>query len=228
MNIGMLIFPNVTQLDFTAPHEVFARCKNFKISVIAKSLAPVIASDGLSLNPNTTLDSSPDLDLLFVPGGPRIGELMADLEILNFLRQQEDKARYITSVCTGALLLGAAGLLQGYRAATHWLSMDLLTIFGATAVPERIVIDRNRITAGGVTAGIDFALQVISEISGEEEAKKIQLLIEYNPQPPFQSGHPSVADPKLVEKVYKERKSLQEQLKAQAMHAAQLFCKLSS
>ena len=224
MNIGMLIFPGLTQLDFTAPHEAFSRVKDINIFIIAKELHSVTASDGLSLNPNTALQDSPVLDLIFVPGGPGVSQLMADMEILNFLRQQAETARYVTSVCTGSLVLGAAGLLQGYRATTHWTCMDLLPYFGAISTAERIVVDRNRITGGGVTAGIDFALQVISEIYGDSEACAVQLLLEYNPQPPFHSGHPSVADPTLVAKVLQRLDSLQKQRKAQAIEAAQLFC----
>ncbi|MEK6244499.1 MAG: DJ-1/PfpI family protein [Pseudomonadota bacterium] len=193
MIIGMLIFPEMTQLDFTGPYEVFAQLPGCEVKVIARSLEPVTARGGLRFLPDTAIDDAAPLDLLFVPGGPGVGALMEDRKVLQFLRDRSQHARYVTSVCTGALVLGAAGLLKGYRATTHWLSLDLLPIFGATAVPDRIVIDRNRITGGGVTAGIDFALTVAGELCGVDAAKTIQLLIEYNPSPPFNCGHPSTA-----------------------------------
>jgi len=157
MKIGMLIFPDMTQLDFTGPYEVFAQLPGSQVHVIAKSLEPVAAIGGLRFLPDTAMDDTPQLDLLFVAGGPGVGALMEDRATLEFLRRQAEQARYVTAVCTGALVLGAAGLLKGYRATTHWLSMELLPLFGAEAVADRVVIDRNRITGGGVTAGIDFA-----------------------------------------------------------------------
>lgn len=139
--------------------------------------------------------------MLCIPGGRGQTALMTDPEVLDWLKERGARARYVTSVCTGALVLGAAGLLKGYRAATHWAFQGLLPLFGATPVEERVVIDRNRITGGGVTAGIDFALRVAAELAGEEEAKRIQLYLEYDPAPPFTSGHPRVADPALVASV---------------------------
>jgi cyclohexyl-isocyanide hydratase len=224
MNIGMLIFPDMTQLDFTGPYEVFTQVPGAQIKVISKSLEPVTAKGGLRFMPDTTMDAAPQLDVIFVPGGPGVGPLMEDRATLEFLRRQSKEAKYVTSVCTGALVLGAAGLLKGYRATTHWLSLELLPIFGATTATDRVVTDRNRITGGGVTAGIDFALTLAGEIAGEDKAKSIQLLIEYNPAPPFACGHPATADATIVDKVRAERAPMQGARIEQAKRAAALFC----
>ena len=224
MIIGMLIFPDMTQLDFTGPYEVFAQMQGCEVRVIAKTLQPVAARGGLRFMPDTTLDDAPPLDLVFVPGGPGVGALMEDKAVLEFLRRQAQQAKYVTSVCTGALVLGAAGLLKGYRATTHWLSLDLLPVFGATAMPDRVVFDRNRITGGGVTAGIDFALSVAGEVLGADAAKTIQLLIEYNPAPPFACGHPGTADAGIVDGLRVARAPMQASRLEQARRAAALYC----
>lgn len=224
MIIGMLIFEDMTQLDFTGPYEVFAQMPGCEVKVIAESLRPVAARGGLRFVPDTTIDDAPPLDLIFVPGGPGVGALMEDRRVLEFLRRQARQARYVTSVCTGALVLGAAGLLKGYRATTHWLSLELLPVFGAIAVPDRTVIDRNRVTGGGVTAGIDFALTLAAEICGVETAKSIQLLMEYNPAPPFACGHPDVADAAIVENLRRIRAPLQAARLEQARRAAERYC----
>lgn len=224
MNIGMLIFPDMTQLDFTGPYEVFAQLPKSSVRVIAKTLEPVAAKGGLKFLPDTTIADAPPLDLIFVPGGPGTGALMEDREVLEFLRRQSEKAKYVTSVCTGALVLGAAGLLKGYEATTHWASLGLLPVFGAKALPDRVVTDRNRITGGGVTAGIDFALTVAAEVAGPETAKRIQLLIEYNPAPPFNCGHPSTADASVVEGVRSAMAPMQAARLELAQRAARLYC----
>ncbi len=203
ITIGMVIFPNLTQLDFTGPYEVFGRIPNARICVLARTLDAVRSEFGLKLIPDTTFESSPQLDVLFVPGGAGVNPLMEDEPFLAFLRQQAERAKYVTSVCTGALLLGAAGLLTGYQATTHWLSMELLPLLGAEPVRKRIVIDRNRITGGGVTSGIDFALVVVAQLYGDAVAQSIQLSMEYDPQPPYQSGNPREAPPAIVEAVRK-------------------------
>lgn len=224
MNIGMLIFPDMTQLDFTGPYEVFAQLPGCEVKVIAKTMQPVMAKGGLRFLPATTIADAPPLDLVFVPGGPGTSALMEDREVLDFLRRHAQNAKYVTSVCTGALVLGAAGLLKGYRATTHWLSLDLLPVFGAAASPERVVIDRNRITGGGVTAGIDFALVVAAEVADVDAAKRIQLLIEYNPAPPFACGHPSTADASVVNGVRNAMAPLQAARLELAQRAARLYC----
>lgn len=201
--IGFLLFPNITQLDLTGPYEVLSKLPGASVHLIWKTLEPVKAVGGLAIVPDTTLAHCPQLDLICVPGGPGMTPLMNDEEVLGFLRKQAAGARYLTSVCTGSLVLGAAGLLQGKKAATHWMAMDILPALGAIPVEARVVIDGNVITGGGVTAGIDFGLQVAAAIAGEEFAKLVQLQLEYDPEPPFRSGHPRSADPALVEKMKK-------------------------
>lgn len=224
MRIGMLVFADMTQLDFTGPYEVFSQMPGCEVRVIAASAEPVAARGGLKFVPDTTLADAPPLDLVFVPGGPGVGALMEDRAVLEFLRRQAAGAKYVTSVCTGALVLGAAGLLKGYRATTHWLSLDLLPVFGVMPATERVVVDRNRITGGGVTSGIDFALVVAAEVCGEEAAKRIQLLIEYNPAPPFACGHPSSADQAIVDGVRAARAPMQAARLEQARRAAAQYC----
>ena len=196
--IGLLLYPGLTQLDLTGPFEVLHRLPDARVHLVSKTLDPVRSDSGLGLLPTTRMDACPALDLVFVPGGYGQIALMSDAEVLDFLRRQAAGARYVTSVCTGALLLGAAGLLAGFEAATHWAYMELLPAFGAKPVDRRVVVDRNRITAGGVTAGIDFGLRVVAEIAGADVAKAIELELEYDPEPPFRSGHPRVAEPALV------------------------------
>jgi len=201
IHIGMLLYPGLTQLDLTAPFELFCRIPDAKVHLAWKDTKPVFADSGLGLLPTTALADMPQVDLLFVPGGSGQVAVLTDGEVLGFLREQGARARYVTSVCTGALVLGAAGLLRGYRAATHWAYMGLLPSVGAIPVDERVVVDRNRITAGGVTAGIDFGLRIVAEIAGEPAAKRAQLILEYEPSPPFRSGHPRIAEPAIVEAV---------------------------
>ncbi len=198
MNIGLLLFPGLTQLDLTGPYEVFHRIPEAKVHLVWKSLAPVRADSGLQLVPTTTLAECPQLDVVTIPGGFGQIALMDDPEILAWLRRQATGASYMTAVCTGSLLLGGAGLLDGYRASTHWAFTELLADYGAIASPGRVVVDRDRITGGGVTAGIDFALVLAAELAGPRVAQAIQLGLEYNPAPPFASGHPDVAPPELV------------------------------
>lgn len=199
MRIAMLLFPNLTQLDLTAPYEVLARLPKAEVSLAWKSLEPVTAGTGLRLVPNVTLNDAPQADVLCIPGGAGLVPLLHDPEVLEFVRRQAAMARYVTAVCTGSLLLGAAGLLEGYRATTHWAYHDFLARCGAIPERKRVVIDRNRVTAGGVTAGIDFALRLAAEIGGEQLARGIQLGLEYDPEPPFDSGVPERAAPELVQ-----------------------------
>jgi cyclohexyl-isocyanide hydratase len=201
IHIGMLLYPGLTQLDLTAPFELMHRIPDAQVHLVWKDVQPVRADSGLGLLPTTTLAGCPALDVVFVPGGPGQVPLMGDPEVLGFLREHGRAARYVTSVCTGALLLGAAGLLDGYAATTHWAFVELLPRFGARLAPGRVVVDRNRITAGGVTAGLDFGLRIVAELAGERRAQAIQLGLEYDPEPPFRSGHPSVADPALVAEI---------------------------
>jgi cyclohexyl-isocyanide hydratase len=199
-HIGLLLFPDITQLDMTGPYEVFIKFPDAKVHLVWKSREPVTAGGGMRIVPDMTFAECPQLDLICVPGGAGMNALLNDAETLGFIRAQAKGARYVTSVCTGALVLGAAGLLKGKRAATHWMSREMLSAFGATPVAERVAVDGNVITGGGVTAGIDFALTVAAEAFGPELAQAIQLGIEYDPHPPFDCGAPERADPALVEK----------------------------
>lgn len=201
MQIGLLLFPKLTQLDLTGPFEVFARMPDAKVHLVWKSRDAVTCDRGLTMMPTMSYADCPQLDVICVPGGPGQIDLMEDDETLAFLRRQAKTAAWVTSVCTGALALGAAGLLQGYRATTHWASHDQLALLGAIPVRERWVIDRNRVTGGGVTAGIDFALKLVAEIRGEAVAKAIQLGIEYDPAPPFAAGSPQGAGGEILERV---------------------------
>lgn len=210
-SVGMILFPRLTQLDLTGPYEVFSRMPTTRVFLVAASSGPVVSEHGLTILPDTTFDGSPLFDVLFVPGGNGINERLDDHEFLSFLRKQGEQAKFITAVCTGSLLLGAAGLLQGYRATTHWLSLDVLPLLGAVPVAERVVVDRNRITGGGVTAGIDFGLTVAALLHGEEVAKEIQLMMEYDPSPPFRAGSPRTADAATVERVRASRQRIQEE-----------------
>lgn len=198
-HIGFPLFANLTQLDLAGPWEVLTRIPQAQCHLLAHDIAPVAsANGGLAIVPTTRFADCPQLDMICVPGGPGHLDAMTDERLLRFLRLQAGQCRYVTSVCTGALVLGAAGLLHGYRATTHWLSLDRLAVFGAIASNERVVLDRNRITGGGVTAGIDFGLRVLAEIAGEKAARECALQIEYAPDPPC-SGSPQTAEAGLVE-----------------------------
>ena len=193
-NVGFVIFPDLTQLDFTGPQQVLARLPDSAMHIVAKTADPVPSDSGLSLMPTHTFANCPALDLICVPGGLRgVIQAMADRDLIAFVQRQARTAKYVTSVCTGAFILGAAGLLKGRRATTHWAFVELLPLVGATHEKRRVVRDANLITAGGVTSGIDFGLQVVADIAGEAVARSIQLNIEYDPDPPFASGHPDRA-----------------------------------
>ncbi|MGV2128325.1 DJ-1/PfpI family protein [Agrobacterium vitis] len=198
IRFGILCFPNVQQLDLTGPYEVFGSARDVRVDLVWKNTAPVRASTGLWLTPDLTFEEAPAFDVICVPGGGGVNPLLKDEETLDFVREQAKTARFVTSVCTGALVLGQAGLLAGKRAATHWNAMDFLPRFGATAVEARVVRDGNLITAGGVTSGIDFGLSVIAEFMGQDEAETIQLSLEYAPAPPFDAGLPTRARPEIL------------------------------
>ena len=225
VSVGMILFPDLTQLDLTGPYEVFARTPGTEVYLLASSPDPVRAEGGLAIVPDATFADAPRLDVLFVPGGVGVLAEMENEEVLRFLAEREPEARYVTSVCTGSLVLGAAGLLRGYRATTHWLSMDLLGMLGAEPTWERVVKDRNRITGGGITAGIDFGLVLATEIAGEDAAKEIQLMMEYDPDPPFDSGSPKSADHTLVEGVRAKRGAVQKR-RAEAAERARVRLRL--
>jgi cyclohexyl-isocyanide hydratase len=193
LSIGFLLFPRLTQLDLTGPFEVLSRLPGAQVRMVWKEAGPVRSDSGLSILADTDFADCPQLDILCVPGGPGVAALMEDAAVLEFLRAQAAGVRYLTSVCTGALVLGAAGLLRGKRATTHWASHDFLAALGATPVAARVVRDGHVFTGGGVTAGIDFGLTIAAEIAGPAVAQAIQLQIEYAPAPPFNAGHPDTA-----------------------------------
>lgn len=196
--IGMLLYPGMTQLDLTGPYEVLARLPNTRVSLVAQHPDRVESDRGLVILPTATYADCPQVDVIFVPGGPGQQDLMDDAPTLDFLRRQAKGAAYVTSVCTGSLVLAAAGLLRGCRATCHWSVIDLLSEFGAIPTHERTVIDGNIVTAAGVASGIDFALKLAAVLEGEAVAREIQLHIEYDPAPPFDSGSPRTAAPELV------------------------------
>jgi cyclohexyl-isocyanide hydratase len=202
LQIGLLVFPRLTQLDLTGPFEAFARIPDATVHLVAKTMDPVTSDVGLILTPTITLAECPDLDVVCVPGGPGINDLLVDDEVLDFLRRQGAQARWVTSVCSGGLVLGAAGLLDGYKATTHWASAAFLEAFGATRVDARVCVDRNRVTGGGVTAGIDFGLFLTGLLAGQETAERIQLYLEYAPEPPFAAGSPATAPAEVTAAFY--------------------------
>ena len=201
LHVGMLLFEGVTQLDLTGPYEVLARMPRAQVHLVAARREPVRTEWGMRIVPDSTFADAPACDVLVVPGGWGVDAQLEDPQVLAFLRAQGAQARYVASVCSGALLLGAAGLLRGYRATTHWLSLELLRHFGAEPVRARVVRDRSRITGAGVTAGIDFALVMAAELYGDDVAQRIQLAIEYRPDPPFESGGPDTAPPAVRQAV---------------------------
>jgi cyclohexyl-isocyanide hydratase len=198
LEIGMLLYPGLTLLDLIGPQTVFSWFAN--IHLVWKTKDLVISDTGIGIQPTSTFANCPDeLDILFVPGGFGQQQLMNDSEVLAFLADRAPKSNYVTSVCSGSLLLGAAGLLKGYKATSHWAAREGLRMFGAEPVDARVVVDRNRITGGGVTAGIDFGLVLLAKLRGDDAAKLTQLAMEYDPEPPFQSGSPKTAAPAIVQ-----------------------------
>jgi cyclohexyl-isocyanide hydratase len=195
LRVVALLFPGCTQLDLTGPAQVFARLPGAQVDLAWRDTEPVATDCGGSIVPTTTLADAPPADVLFVPGGDGTFDLLEDEDVLAFLRRQAADARWVTSVCTGSFLLGAAGLLDGYRATTHWASLPLLAELGAEPVAERVVVDRNRVTGAGVTSGIDFALVLTARDLGDDVARRLQLMLEYDPRPPFDAGSPATADP---------------------------------
>src|SRR5437868_1624053 len=217
--IGFVLFPKLTQLDLTGPFEVFGRLSDAQDLLVRAGEGR--SDTGLSLRPDVGFADARRLDVVVVPGGPGVNAAMEDEALLAFLRAQAEHAAWVASGCTGALVLGAAGLLRGYGATTHWLSLDLLAPFGAIPVRERVVLDRNRLTGGGVTAGIDFGLRLAAELRGENAAKEIQLLLEYDPAPPYDAGSPRTAAPDLVEAVSSARRAITDERRRIVERAAE-------
>jgi cyclohexyl-isocyanide hydratase len=221
IDIGFLIFPGLTQLDFTAPLEVLARVPQASVHVVAKLNAPIVSDSGLRLLPTCSFADCPELDVICIPGGIGVADAVRDKETLDFARSRAASARYVTSVCTGAFVLGAAGLLKGRLATTHWAYTDLLPLVGAVHKKARVVRDGNVITAGGVTSGVDFALTVAAELASETVAQAIQLSLEYDPDPPFDAGHPDRA-PAAAQAALAERYTRSRSVYSAAVSAALL------
>ena len=197
--IAMLLFPKLTALDLFGPHTFMAGLMNVNVHLVWKTKDLVSSDKNVAIQPTTTLADCPkNLDILFVPGGMGAAAMMEDSEVIEFLADRGARARYVTSVCTGSLILGAAGLLQGYKATSHWAARDLLPLLGAEPVEERVVVDRNRITGAGVTSGIDFGLVLTAKMRDDRFARMQQLACEYDPQPPFHAGTPEEAGPELT------------------------------
>lgn len=221
--IGMLLFPKLTLLDLIGPHQVFSSFAEAHVDLVAAEHGPVRSDGGVDILPTTTFDRAGDFEVIFVPGGYGVNEAMQDPRTIEFLADRGARADWVTSVCTGALVLGAAGLLHGYRATTHWRYLELLHFFGAQPSDERVVIDRNRVTGGGVTAGIDFGLTLAQKLFGIEQTQRAQLYLQYDPQPPLRGGSPRTAPPEVLEAVraqsaahFESRKAIVERLTAAA------------
>ena len=208
IHIAFLLFPNVTQLDLTGPVQVLSRLGNARLDLVWKTLEPVQTDAGFAILPTATLADVDRADILCVPGGLGVNGVIADDAAMGWVTRIGREAQWVTSVCSGSLILGAAGLLDGYRAGCHWGQRHMLPLFGATPVAERVVIDRNRVTGGGVTAGIDFALTLTALLRGEAHAKAVQLSLEYDPRPPFDSGTPERAGPDIVAAVERRIQTL--------------------
>ena len=200
--IAMVMYADMTSIDFIAPQLVFALLGNVDVQLVSKDRTTVVTDTGVPMVPTQAFDDvAPGLAVVFVPGGTGAYAMMNDPKMVSFLQRVGPSAQYVTSVCTGALILGAAGLLRGYRATTYWMVRDVLTALGATPVAQRVVVDRNRVTGAGVTAGLDFALTMASTLRSDEYARVLQLAIEYDPQPPFDSGNETKADAGTVRAV---------------------------
>jgi cyclohexyl-isocyanide hydratase len=218
-HIGILAFPGVLQMDLTGPFGVFAAGPGAKVDLIWKDTRPIYSSDGLAITPTLAIKDCPNLDVLCVPGGGGVVPLLDDKEILAFLKKQSATLRILSSVCTGSLVLGAAGLLAGKRATTHWMSMDLLAEFGAITTKARVVQDGNVFSAAGVSSGIDMALSLAGVLWGDEAAEQIQLQMEYSPEPPYTSGSPESA-PAMVLSRLKEKNAIRQEERRIAVLAA--------
>jgi cyclohexyl-isocyanide hydratase len=225
MQIVCILFPDLTQLDLTGPYEVFHRLPRTEVALVAASADPVASEGGLAIVPTATFAEDMACDVLFVPGGPGVNDAMLDETLIAFVKRHGERAAFVTSACTGALILGAAGLLAGFEAATHWASMEYLQAFGAWPKKERVVTSGNRITGGGVTAGIDIALRIAEQTHGRTIAEAIQLAIEYAPAPPFDAGEPDTAPAAVREAVLAKMAPMQELRRRAVEEAAK---KLSS
>jgi cyclohexyl-isocyanide hydratase len=216
IQIGFLAYPDLTALDLVGPHEVLSRVPGVECRVVAESAGPFPTQKGIRMVADVSYDECPQLDLLCVPGGPGQEACMEDARLLQFLRTQAEGARWMAGICTGSLILGAAGLLRGYRATTHWRYRECLGALGATTVRKRVVSDRCRITAAGVSAGIDMGLFIAALLAGDQTAQAIQLQLEYDPQPPFRAGAPEQIEEALLEQIEEQTQAVFERRRDQA------------
>jgi cyclohexyl-isocyanide hydratase len=221
LEIGFLIYPGVIQLDVMGAYQVLDFPPNTKVHLIWKTLSPVISNEGFIFTPTTTFTDCPSLDVICVPGGG-MGQIdvMKDTEILDFVKQKSATAQYVTSVCTGSMILAAAGLMQGYKSACHWAFRDQLAMLGVDVVTQRVVVDRNRVTGAGVTSGIDFGFTLLALLCGESVAKAAQLMMEYVPEPPFNAGSPETAGDEIVQSLMQFGKPLLDAFLAQTKDSA--------
>ncbi len=227
LQIGIVVFPKVTQLDFTGPLQVFSILPGATVHLIWKRIEPVASDTALTVMPTVSFADCPQCDVICVPGGAGTDDMVVDEEMLDFVRAQAKAAKYVTSVCTGSLVLGAAGLLRGYKATTHWAAMKYLEPYGALPTRTRVCIDRNRVSGGGVTAGIDFALTLVSHLADRETAEMIQLRLEYDPAPPFNSGSPDTAPPEAIARLRQINPSGQERRRVNNERAAARLSEIS-
>ncbi len=201
---GFFIFDEMQLLDFAAPYDEFCSTPEIEVSLIGETLKPITTTSGLSFAPDHDISTILPLDVLCIPGGDGVNQFINNEPVLDFIRKEAKETRFVTSVCTGSLILGASGLLKGRKATTHWSAMEFLPLFGAIPVEERVVVDGHIITAGGITAGMDFGLVIIAKLLGQETAEKTQLLMQYDPEPPFDCGTPEKAPNALVEQLQQE------------------------
>ncbi len=201
---GFFIFDEMQLLDFAAPYDEFCSTPEIEVSLIGETLKPITTTSGLSFAPDHDISTILPLDVLCIPGGDGVNQFINNEPVLDFIRKEAKETRFVTSVCTGSLILGASGLLKGLKATTHWSAMEFLPLFGAIPVQERVVVDGHIITAGGITAGMDFGLVIIAKLLGQETAEKTQLLMQYDPEPPFDCGTPEKAPNALVEQLQQQ------------------------
>lgn len=228
MHVNFLLFPGITQLDLTGPYEVFARVPGAVVALVSASLDPVASDRGLVLTPTATFETATACDLLVVPGGPGADALLTEASWLDFIVAQADRASYVMGICTGSLLLGAAGLLRGKRASCHWTAREFLPDFGALRDDARICVDGRLLTSGGVTSGIDMALKAVALMRDEDTARQIQLQIEYDPQPPFPGGTPESSPPHILQRCLEAGKARYPVRAAAVAQAAQNLSRRSA
>lgn len=220
MQVNVVIVKDMVQLDITGPYEVLARVPGWTVDLVAERMEPVRTDRGLTLLPTASRDTAKPSDILVVPGGAGIDTAMLDAAWVDYVRREGERAQYVFGICTGSMLLAAAGLLKGKRAGAHWQARDLLAKFGVTPSDQRMTVDGKFYTSGGVTSGIDMALRVAADVAGEETAQKIQLAIEYDPAPPFKGGTPFTSPPEIVAAVLEASKARRAKREEQVAQAA--------